>query len=380
MKHAAVMIKPASSLCNLRCRYCFYANVAELREVRSYGIMKPETTEAMLRNILADLKTGDSVTFAFQGGEPTMAGLEYFRHFTGITEKWPKGITVSYSLQTNATLLDDEWCNYLHKYRYLVGVSLDLLPESHDDARVDSSGRGTYKAVLSAIRRLELHQAEYNILCTLTESVARHPAAVWNQLKKLSIRYVQFTPCLADLECEGGNRTHSKYTLTPERYASFYTALFRLWLNDFKAGHYRSVRLFDELIGQLATGIPSTCSVHGRCSPQFVIEADGNVYPCDFYCIDRYKLGVITLETLGTLRNGEKMTAFLTRDRVLPELCGGCRYHALCGGGCRRMQNEVCCSADGKFCGYRAFLDDCMPDLLRIAAEERRYRQGAATR
>ena len=135
MSSYSVMIKPASSLCNLRCRYCFYADVAENRKTPSFGVMRPETAQAVLQNIFSCLKPGDEITFAFQGGEPTMAGLDFFRDFSRLADRRDPKIRVHYALQTNATLLDDAWCEYLRQYDYLVGVSFDLLPQIHDSAR-----------------------------------------------------------------------------------------------------------------------------------------------------------------------------------------------------------------------------------------------------
>ena len=194
MKQLSIMLKPASSLCNLRCRYCFYAEVADLRQVRSFGVMTPQTTRQILQNIRCDLSPGDRITFAFQGGEPTLAGLSYFQDFTAQVEQW-EGIQVQYALQTNATLLDDAWCAFLKKYHFLVGVSWDILPQCHDEARVDASGAGTNRAVLNAIGLLNKWGVEYNVLCTLTNFIARHPNQVWNQLARQDIRFVQSTPC-----------------------------------------------------------------------------------------------------------------------------------------------------------------------------------------
>ncbi|MBQ1377909.1 MAG: SPASM domain-containing protein [Lachnospiraceae bacterium] len=372
MKQLNVMIKPASSLCNLRCRYCFYADISNIREIPSFGVMKEEVTDAMLENIRKDLEPGDRITFAFQGGEPTLAGLPWFRHFTEITNTWKPDIEVSLALQTNATLLDEDWCRYLHEQDYLVGVSMDILQENHDGTRVDEKGSGTYKQVIRAMKLLDEYRVEYNVLCTLTSQVARHPQQVWKQVKALNIRYVQFTPCLDELDAE----KTSVFALKPERFASFYTTLFRLWYEDVKKGEYRSVKLFDDLIGYLATGVPSTCDVAGHCSPQFVVEADGSVYPCDFYCLDEYRIGDITKDGLLTLGKSAAMAAFLNRGHRGPKLCADCRYGNFCGGGCKRMQKQVCCGPEDDFCGNRSFLDSCIKELLMLAEQEKRYNRG----
>lgn len=371
MKQLSIMIKPASALCNLRCKYCFYADVADLREVRSFGIMKPETTEVILDNIKESLVAGDRITFAFQGGEPTIAGLDYFRHFTSIVDTW-KGIDVHYALQTNATLLDDQWCEFLKKYNFLLGVSWDILADCHDAARVDGAGEGTSKKVLDAIYLLNRHKVEYNVLCTLTNFVARHPNQVWKQLLKHDIRYVQFTPCLDELEAEG----QSEYALSPKRFASFYNQIFDLWYVDFRAGKYRSVKLFDDIVNLLGFGIPSACGINGHCSPQIVVESNGSVYPCDFYCVDEYMLGNLTELPLKQIFESPKNREFAMRPHRRPDLCQSCEFARFCGGYCKRMQRQVCCGPEDRFCGYQNFLRTHAKEFEEIALMERRARRG----
>ncbi len=367
MKNLCIMFKPASSLCNLRCRYCFYADIAAVRAVPSFGIMTQPCTDAVLTHIRDGLCPGDSVTFAFQGGEPTLAGLDWFRHFTSVTDGW-KGIQLSYALQTNATALDDAWCAFLKAHRFLVGVSWDILPGCHNDARRDAAGAGTNRRVLESIALLNRWGVDYNVLCTLTSFVARHPGQVWNQLRTHDIRYVQFTPCLDELEQPG----QSPYALTPRRFFSFYDRLFPLWYADFQAGHYRSVKLFDDLVNLLAYGMPIACGIDGHCRPQMVVEADGSAYPCDFFCTDAYRLGSLAEEDLRVLYESPAMTSFLNRPHRQPELCRTCAFLPFCGGGCKRMQRQVCCSEADRFCGYQAFLQAHFPKFREIAMQQRR--------
>ncbi len=367
MRNISVMIKPASSLCNLRCKYCFYANVIEHREVRSYGIMPLQTMEAVLGNIRSDLCPGDRITIAFQGGEPTIAGLEWFQAFTGITNGWD-GIRVSYALQTNATLLDDDWCDFLKRHRFLVGVSWDILPECHNSARVDPAGNGTHRRVLDGIALLNKWHVEYNILCTLTNFVARHPNQVWKQLTQHNIRYVQFTPCLDELDKPG----QSIYALAPKRFASFFNRIFELWYEDYRRGQYRSVKLFDDIVNLLAYGIPTACGIDGACRPHMVVEADGSAYPCDFCCTDEYKLGSLTQTGLRALFESYSMVSFLNRPHVTPELCHDCGFQRLCGGNCKRMQRQICCAPGEHFCGYQSFLRSHIAEFQKIAAAQKR--------
>lgn len=367
MKQLSVMIKPASSLCNMRCQYCFYANITNLREVASFGIMEPGITEKVIENIYADLEPGDRLILAFQGGEPTMAGLAYFRHFVRTAEAGKKKVHVEYALQTNGLLLDDEWCEFLAEHRFLVGVSLDILPENHDAVRLDSKGAGTYQRVLKSIRLLERHHVDYNVLCTLTNQVARHPRKVWNQIMKLDLKYVQFTPCLDELDRPG----ESAYALTPARFSGFYKEIFDLWYQEFREGRYRSIKLFDDVIQLMAHGIETACGICGRCQPQIIVEADGGTYPCDFYCLDEYRLGNLTETTIREIY--ERSAASPSKRRgPLPALCRECPFIRLCGGGCKRMQREVCCEEGDSFCGYQDFLYYAVGRMQEIARLQRR--------
>lgn len=366
MKNLTIMIKPASSLCNLRCRYCFYADIANLRDVKSYGIMPEEKMGKMLQKLETQLSSGDRITFAFQGGEPTLAGLGWFQRFTEITGLWDSRITISYVLQTNATMLDEDWCRYLAAHRYLVGVSLDILPQCHDDVRVDPSGDGTYRRCLQAIERLNTFHVEYNVLCTLTRQVAKHPQRIWKELKQRNIRYVQFTPCLDALDAPG----QSPYALTPDRFAQFYNQLFPLWLADFQKGEYRSVKLFDDVVNLMAYGMPTACGIQGRCQPQLVVEADGSVFPCDFYCLDEYRIGSILEHSLEELLLAARSSPAHKRE-PLPPLCAACPYLEFCGGNCKRMRREITCTEHSRACGYRQFLDAAGPALQRIAQQQR---------
>lgn len=357
------MIKPASSLCNMRCRYCFYADVANTRTTFSFGIMNDETMSRMLTNIRASIDKGDRLNFVFQGGEPTLAGLDFFERFTEAVSKW-EGIAVSYALQTNALSLDAKWCSFLKKNNFLVGVSFDILPDLHNGARVNEKGMGTYDRVLGSIELLKAHKVEFNVLCTLTNDIASHPEKVWKQIERLDIEYVQFTPCLGEL-CG----KESLYALTPEHFSFFYSRIFTCWYDSFRAGKYRSIKLFDDVVNQIILGVPTSCGLDGKCRPQLVVEADGSVYPCDFYCIDEYKLGNICEKTVEELLKSPNVTRFLNCTDGGKELCKDCKYLKFCGGNCRRMRKEICIGKDERFCGFADFLDNCAETLATLARE-----------
>ena len=373
MKQVNIMLKPASSACNLRCKYCFYADLAGKRDTFCFGSMSDETAGQILHNIRRDLQEGDSVTFAFQGGEPTLVGLEWYERFAAKAQDILKGLSIQYVLQTNGTKLDEAWAKFLYDHHFLVGLSLDGMAKCHNACRLDINGNGTYSLVMDAMHLLEKHHVEFNILCTLTSDIARHPNQIWNWICKNDIQYIQFTPCLDGLDASG----KSPYALHPRKFASFYIRMFELWSQDFAKGKYRSIKLFDDVVNLLAFGIPTGCGIHGKCQCQLVVEADGSTYPCDFYCIDSYRLGNLREDSFVEMIESDTTRGFLNRPREDMRACQTCRYQRFCGGGCRRMQREIYCAPGDSYCGYREFLDASMPVFQQIAMQQRKYRQAS---
>ena len=361
-------MKPASSLCNLRCGYCFYHESAKNRAVESFGIMPEDSVRAVLQRLGASLAAGDELSLCFQGGEPMLAGLAWFQRFFALVRELLPGVRFQAAIQTNGTLLTEEWCRFLKKERILTGVSLDLLPEIHDYVRKDALGRGTYQTVTKGIRLLEKYRADYNVLCTLTNILARHPDKVYQVLQQLDISYIQFTPCL-----DSGISEKDPYALTPERFASFYLGLMPLWLRELQDGRYRSIKLFDDIVRLLAFGEVNACGLTGNCGPQLVMEADGSAYPCDFYCTDAYRIGNFMTDPLESLLE-RSLHSPQKEKPPLPKRCQDCPHRPLCNGGCKRMQKQLCFTGDKQPCGYRRFLDETLPTFLFLAREERNAR------
>ncbi|GHT56026.1 radical SAM/SPASM domain-containing protein [Spirochaetia bacterium] len=359
MKRLSLLIKPASSLCNMRCRYCFYADISSSRIVPSYGIMDAETRARIIDNVFKDLEDGDEVTFAFQGGEPTLAGLPYFEKFVEHIAAQKRKVIIHYAFQTNGLLIDDEWASFFHKNNFLLGLSLDGGERFHDRNRLDAKGEGTWNRILQSKKILEAHQAEYNILTVLTNETANEPDKVWRFIQNEKIAYIQFIPCLEDLE----GQDDSKNALRPARFAHFYSRLFYWWSKELEQGRYISVKFFDDIVNYFFKGIPTACGINGQCSAQYVVEADGSVYPCDFYVLDKYNLGNLADLTLREIFETEKMHSFLSEKPETPPICGGCKYFKLCRGGCKRMRNVQYYGEAGVVCGNKIFLDKCLEPL-----------------
>lgn len=373
MRFVNFLVKPASSACSLRCRYCFYEAESENRAVKNTGIMQPQTVERLLSDGFALAEPGGMVQFAFQGGEPTIAGLEFFRNFVSRSRALcPAGVNVSFAIQTNGILLDEEWTAFLKKEDFLVGLSLDGYRDLHDLHRVDARGRGTWHEVRRRLLLLQRHDVRVNALCVVTAQCAHHPQKVYNELKKLGVRYMQFIPCLDPMGRERGGQP---FSLTPQSYGSFLCSLFDLWYGDWLKGNYHSVRLFDDYVN-LALGSPcSTCATCGQCGGYFVVEGDGSVYPCDFYAVDEWCMGRLGEIPLSAMADSETAVRFLRRGQQKPAECAACRWRSLCGGGCPNDRIETRDGTHNYYCSaFKTFFSHAAPALARIAAAERRAR------
>lgn len=363
MKNLSIMLKPASSACNLRCSYCFYRDVSCRRDTASYGFLSVSDMEQILDNIFQDLVPGDRVSFVFQGGEPMLVGLDFYRHFTNYCKpQAQRGVDIHYALQTNGILLDEEWCTFLRENHFLVGLSLDGPAKIHNAQRKAPDGSGTFHQVMDARKLLEQSGTQYNVLMVLTREMARHPKEIWNFLVENQLQYVQFIPCLDELDGQ-----NTPWGITPERYADFYRGLFDLWLAAFRQGRYFSIKLFDDYIQLLARGIQGSCGQLGRCSPQIVVEADGSVYPCDFYVLDAYRAGNLRSQSLREVFLSPKMQEFARREVSRNPACDSCPFLRICGGGCARMRKQVFSPGKNGICGHRIFLEDVITSFSAIA-------------
>jgi len=366
MPPLSMLIKPASSLCNLRCRYCFYHSIAENREIESYGLMDIDTLEAIVKKALefADY----SCTFAFQGGEPTIAGLGFFRKLVDFEKKYNiKKVKVYNAIQTNGMVIDDEWASFLAENNFLVGISLDGPKDIHDASRIGADGKGSFNRVMQTIVRFNKYKVEYNILFVVDAIVARYAAKIYSFFKKNGFKYLQFIPCLDPLNEKPGAY---EYSLTPERFSYFLKTLFDLWYKDVRSGQMVSVRYFDNLVGMFMGIRPEACGMMGECNCQFVIEANGGVYPCDFYVIDEWYLGNIKDKGIEELRNSNAARRFIEVSRHVDPACVSCRWANLCRGGCRRLREPF---VDGKpalnyLChAYREFFEYSVQRLRELA-------------
>ncbi len=362
MKTISFLLKPASGSCNMRCRYCFYEDVSSHRETHDLGRMSKETASSLIDWAFSSLDDDATVTFAFQGGEPTLAGLDFFRDFVKkVNETRKSGQRVSFSLQTNGYSLSEEWASFFKENNFLIGISVDGNLTQHNRNRIDRKGEGTYLRIIENLKTLKKYGVDYNALCVVTGKT--DPVKAYSSLKREGFRFLQFIPCLDPYEEERGGRD---FSLTAETYASFLTASFDLWYRDWKNGKYISVRLFDDYVHLLMGEAPSSCSVLGRCGGYMVVEADGSIYPCDFYALDQWCLGNICTDSFPEMEKKRKELGFIQWSCRLPEECRTCRWVMLCRNGCRRDRLPL---EDGQldrnfYCqAYRAFFTARGPRL-----------------
>lgn len=368
MQGIHTLIKPVSGACNLACRYCFYQDVMDKRHHGNLGFMSDQIRDALIEKAMAEAQY--AVSFAFQGGEPTLAGLDFYQAFVEKAERLRRpGMQISYSIQTNGIIVDEKWAEFFRRHHFLVGLSLDGNKEIHDSMRVDPRGKGTFQAVSRTAALLTRTGVDFNILCVVSAATARKARAIYQYLKKSGYRYIQYIPCLDPLDRVHGSQP---FSLTPARYESFLKTTFDAWYEDLVRGEYVSIRYFDDLVHILAGKPSSSCALRGECGQYFVIEADGGVYPCDFYVLDEWRMGNIREHDFTQLAGSTVRERFIRRGEKRPDECARCPYRPLCHGGCPRERvwdtppvRHIYCPA------LRSFFAYALPRLERIARLER---------
>lgn len=359
MKYFSMLIKPASSLCNLRCKYCFYCDVASHRDVYSYGVMNDETISNIVERTVGYFNEEAILSFAFQGGEPTCAGIEYFRKFVSKVKEFKKEYhTINYSIQTNGTLINEEWLEFFKENNFLVGLSLDGFENNNDYFRKDSQGEGTYSTIMNTISLLKKHGIEFNILTVLTSKLSESPKELYEFYRTHELDHIQLIPCLSEFD------STNDYALTPKQFNHFYSQFFDCWLDELRNNKYRSVSLFDNIIPMFVGKPPVQCGYLGFCSMQFVTEADGSVYPCDFYVLDQYKIGNINQDTIVDLAKSAITSSFLRETKKMCSECKTCPYELICHGNCKRMYGVY---YDENYCGLKELLSSKEKEIIAIA-------------
>lgn len=362
----SILVKPAGPDCNMTCTYCFYLQKDKLFSEEPVHRMSHETLDLLIRQAMAQSR--GQINFGWQGGEPTLMGLEFFQKAVAFQQQYGKGQTIGNGLQTNGLLIDDAWVKFLKEYRFLVGLSLDGPAHIHDHYRHLQGGQPTWEKVSQKGRMMLDGDVAVNALSVVNDYSVQFPEEIYDFHKSFGFSFMQFIPCV-----EPDSNDPSKlasFSVGAEEYGRFLTALFDLWLNDFKDGEpTTSIRFFDSVFYSYVGMTAPECTLLNECGIYTVIEHNGDVYACDFFVTPDWKLGNIHEDRLIDLLNSPKQQVFGEQKLRLPDDCTDCRWLIQCRGGCPKdkngsptsnRQNHLCQS-------YQIFFEHADADLKRLA-------------
>ncbi len=377
-----VIVKPIGPICNLRCRYCFYLEKEQLYPDERQWRMSVETLEAYLRQYIdAQPDSGAPIDFAFQGGEPTLMGLDFFRQFVELERKYlPSGRPYQNSLQTNGLLLDDAWCEFLRENRFLVGLSLDGPPDLHDVYRRDRTGGPTADRVIDTMHRLRRHGVDFNILACIHRRNGDHPLRVYHFLRDQGATFVQFIPIVhprsdvtaADARPHRPEDPVSPWSVLPSQFGRFLIEVFDDWVRNDVGSVF--VRDFDEFLAAWTGRGAGLCIYQERCGRAVALEHNGDLYCCDHFVEPECLLGNIHDRPIGELAGSTRQEEFgRLKSETLPDACRRCRWGFACHGGCPK--DRLLSTADGQprlnfLCeGFKMFFAHVEPTMQAMAAE-----------
>jgi uncharacterized protein len=318
-----ILVKPAGPDCNAACDYCFYLPVAEAFDGRRHR-MDRGVLETLIRKVME--QAGERVAFVWQGGEPTLMGLEFFEEVVALQQRYAGGpVTVGNAIQTNGLLLDRRWVHFLEKWRFLVGLSLDGPEEIHDARRMQRNGRGTWRRTVDRLRLLLGAGVAVHGLVVVDSLSVRNPDAIYDFLKEQGLVYQQYVPCAFP----------EAFAPSPEDYGRFLVRLHTLWSADHLRGRpTTSVRNIDN-VNLLAEGRPPPeCTVAHTCGSNLVVEHDGSVHSCDFAVDPAAPLGNVLKDHIEDMLTSHRQRSFGAAKADLPDRCRICEHLHLCRGGC----------------------------------------------
>jgi uncharacterized protein len=346
-----VMTKPIGPICNLDCKYCFYLEKEKLFPSNENFRMSDEVLETYIRQYIEGQQVPE-VSFAWQGGEPTLMGVKFFRKVVDLQRKYAGGKVISNALQTNGTLLDDEWGEFLAANKFLVGLSIDGPAKLHDTYRVTKKGGGSYQKVIAGLRLLKKHSVEFNTLTVVNRANSRKPLDVYRFLRDIGSGFIQFIPLverLADSEAkalgldlatpprsdeEGHVRLPvTDWSVEPRAYGEFLCAIFDEWVGRDVGKTF--VQIFDVTLGNWMGAGGGLCVFSETCGSAMALEHNGDLYSCDHYVYPHFKLGNILNSSISEMVNSEFQRQF-GRDKrdTLPGYCRECDVRHLCHGEC----------------------------------------------
>lgn len=381
-----VMTKPIGPICNLDCKYCFYLEKEKMYPETRKWAMPDDVLEEYIRQYI-QCQSVPEITFAWQGGEPTLLGVDFFRRAVEIQKKYADGRTVHNSLQTNGTLLDDEWAEFLAEHRFLIGLSIDGPAELHDCYRVDKKQQSTFIQVMRGLEVLQKHRVDFNTLTVVHRLNSQKPLEVYRFLKSIGSQFMQFIPlverqAIAQIKIKGfdlmeppevGNTLAAPVTdwsVPSEGYGEFLCAIFDEWVARDVGRIF--VNLFDVALGQWMGQGSSLCVFAEKCGAAMAMERNGDLFSCDHYVYPKYKLGNIMSQTIGDMAASPQQQRFGSdKADTLPKYCRDCSVKFACNGECPK--HRFLKTPDGEeglnyLCaGYKKFFNHVDP-AMRVMA------------
>jgi len=370
-----VVAKPIGPVCNLDCSYCFYLEKQVLYGSGEACRMPDEVLSTFIRKYVEAQPT-PVVEFVWQGGEPTLLGIDFFKRVIELQRPFAGRKTITNSLQTNGTLLDDQWCRFLKQHNFMVGISLDGPREIHDRYRLDRCGKGSFDAVMRGLRLLQKHGVAYNIMASVTRETARRPLDVYHFYRDQGVEFIQFVPIVerlpdaaarqlglklsgpARLDGEEPNTDVTPWSVIPEEYGDFLIAIYEEWVRRDVGKVF--VMNFEWALNAWI-GNPSPVCIHaGQCGRSVVLEHNGDLFACDHFVYPEYRLGNILNDDLMAMVEKSRQSGFgVHKESALPRWCEKCEVLAACRGGCPKHRFLETCQGDPGLsyvcAGYKKF-------------------------
>lgn len=383
-----VMAKPAGAMCNLACRYCYYLEKKGLYPEQKRTLMTDRTLEQYIRSYIAAQTTSD-VQFVWHGGEATIRPIEFYRKAIELQRLYGRGMNIENCLQTNGTLIDDNWARFLKENDWLVGLSIDGPAEFHDEYRRDSAGKPTFLKTIRAAKILTRHGVRWNAMAVVNDYNADYPEEFYDFFKEIDCHYIQFTPIVERVRPDG-NLAHvtdttpglrlSDMTVSPQQWGEFLCRVFDRWVRQDVGKVF--VQLFDATLANWVGVAPGVCSMAETCGHAAAMEWNGDVYSCDHFVFPEYKLGNIATDTFVNMMGSDRQLRFGdAKKSSLTSQCRQCDYLFACHGECPK--NRFATDREGNpghnyLCeGYHKFFAHVKPYMDFMAAELRAERAPA---
>ena len=344
-----VMLKPAGAHCNLACKYCYYLEKNNLYQNSHRHLMSDEMLEQFTREYI-EAQTMPQVLFTWHGGEPLMRSIDFYKKALALQKKYAHGKQIDNVIQTNGTLLTDEWCEFFAKNHWLVGISIDGPQEYHDHYRVTPAGKPSWEKVMQGISLLKKHRVEWNAMAVVNAYNAEHPLEFYHFFRDNGCQYLQFTPIVERLTEHEDGRTLASLaddreipladaSVTPEQWGNFLCTIFDDWVHHDVGKTF--VEIFDCTLANWMGVLPGICAYSKECGHAGVMEHNGDVYSCDHFVFPEYKLGNIKDQSLIDMLYGEKQQAFSRlKHTSLPRQCKECNMEFACHGECPKNRFE----------------------------------------